>query len=552
MLTQLIYTEQMKDYIKKEIIKVLKEIYNLVDAENIVEIQKTSNKHVESDYFTNIAMKLAKTLGEEPNRIAETIVASIDFDKNCKVWVAKPGYINFTLNQSLKNNIVLEIVKSTNLLTSVETKDVKNIIVEFVSANPTGPLHVGHGRGAIYGNIISKYLEIQGHKVHKEYYVNDFGNQINKLVISVFSRIDKSIAQGCSDLYEGSYINDISDKIQEFIKNKGWSITIKSILENNEHSKKLEACRKIIVNSILENIRDSLGKLGIVFDDWFSESKLFERNLVDKTIARLKETGKTIKKDGALMFNDDEPRVLIKSNGEYTYFASDLAYHDKKMREFDRVINIWGADHHGYVNRVCKGLESLGHDIDKLDIHLIQFANLYRGKEKVSMSTRKGEFVELDTLLQEIGIDAINYFYLMRSKDQHLDFDLEVAVSSNKNNPVYYIQYAHARIEKILSQVSNYREFEFDHKNLTNKHEGDLVDQLANFSDICKKSIINLKPQIMTNYLYDLSQLFHGYYASERIIKDKINYSQVYLLAAIQKVVKCGLETINIQAPKEM
>ena len=209
MLTQLIYTEQMKDYIKKEIIKVLKEIYNLVDVENIVEIQKTSNKHVESDYFTNIAMKLAKTLGEEPNRIAETIVASIDFDKNCKVWVAKPGYINFTLNQSLKNNIVLEILESTNLLTSVETKDVKNIIVEFVSANPTGPLHVGHGRGAIYGNIISKYLEIQGHKVHKEYYVNDFGNQINKLVISVFSRIDKSIAQGCSDLYEGSYINDI-------------------------------------------------------------------------------------------------------------------------------------------------------------------------------------------------------------------------------------------------------------------------------------------------------------------------------------------------------
>ena len=279
---------------------------------------------------------------------------------------------------------------------------------------------------------------------------------------------------------------------------------------------------------------------------------LFEGNLVDKTIARLKETGKTIKKDGALMFNDDEPRVLIKSNGEYTYFASDLAYHDKKMKEFDRVINIWGADHHGYVNRVYKGLESLGHDIDKLDIHLIQFANLYRGKEKVSMSTRKGEFVELDTLLKEIGIDAINYFYLMRSKNQHLDFDLEVAVSSNKNNPVYYIQYAHARIEKILSQVPNYREFEFNHKNLTNKQEGDLVDQLANFSDICKKSIINLKPQIMTNYLYNLSQLFHGYYASERIIKDEINYSQVYLLAAIQKVVKCGLETINIQSPKEM
>ena len=289
-----------------------------------------------------------------------------------------------------------------------------------------------------------------------------------------------------------------------------------------------------------------------MFNNWFSESTLFEENIVDNTIAKLKKNGKTIKKEGALMFNDDDPRVLIKSNGEYTYFASDLAYHDKKMREFDKVINVWGADHHGYVNRIYKGLEALGHDIDKLDIHLIQFANLYRGKEKVSMSTRRGEFVELETLLKEIGIDAINYFYLMRSKDQHLDFDLEVAVSSNKNNPVYYIQYAHARIEKILSQVPNYEEFEFNYKNLSSKQEGDIVNKLSNFSDACKKSIINLKPQIMTNYLYDLSQLFHGYYASEKIIKDEINYSRIYLLAAIQKVIRCGLETINIEAPKEM
>ncbi len=552
MLTQLIYTKKMRDYIKREIIRVLIEVYDLSEAEDIVEIQKTSSKHVTSDYYTNIAMKLAKTLGEKPLLIAEKIVSSIITDTNYKVWVAKPGYINFTLHQSQKNNVVLEIIKSEDLLAGVKTSEARNIIVEFVSANPTGPLHVGHGRGAIYGNIISKYLEIQGHKVHKEYYVNDFGNQINKLVISVFSRIDGTIAHGSSDLYEGDYINDISKKIQQFIKNEGWDISIKKILENNEHSKKLEACKKVIVSSILENIRDSLSKLGIIFDNWFSESMLFENNLVDNIIARLRETGKTIKKDGALMFNDDEPRVLIKSNGEFTYFASDLAYHDRKMKKFDKVINIWGADHHGYVKRIYKGLESLGHDVGKLDIHLIQFANLYRGKKKVSMSTRKGEFVELDTLLQEIGIDAINYFYLMRSKDQHLDFDLEVAVSSNKNNPVYYIQYAHARIEKILSQVPEYNKYEFDYDNLTKKQEEDLVDKLINFSDTCKKSIINLKPQIMTNYLYDLSQLFHGYYANERIIKDDMNYSQVYLLVAIQKVIKCGLETINIEAPRKM
>lgn len=542
----------MKDYIKKEVIRVLDEIYELSNPADIVEIQRTSNKHVKSDYFSNVAMKVAKTLGENPLQIAEKMESSLKEDKNYRVWVAKPGYLNFSLDNSHKNNIVLEIINSKNLLEGIRTKKVNKIIVEFVSANPTGPLHVGHGRGAIYGNIISKFLEIQGHKVHKEYYVNDYGNQINKLVISVFSRIDDTIAKSNSDLYEGDYVNNISLKITEFINKKGWDIKIKDMLENNKHSKKLEACRKIIVSSIQQDIKNSLSSLGIIFDNWFSESELFDKNTVDETIKKLRESGKTIKKDGALMFDDDEPRVLIKSNGEYTYFASDLAYHDIKMREFDRVINIWGADHHGYVNRIYKGLESLGHDINKLDIQLIQFANLYRGKEKISMSTRKGDFVELDTLLKEIGIDAINFFYLMRSKDQHLDFDLEVAVSSNKNNPVYYIQYAHARIEKILMNIQSYEKFDFDYNNLAKNQETELVDKLSSFSDICETSIVNLKPQIMTNYLYDLSQLFHGYYANEKIIKDQINYSQVYLIAAVQKVIKCGLEVLNIDAPKEM
>ena len=302
----------MKNHIKTEIIRVLKEIYDLSEPEEIVEIQKTSNKHVTSDYFSNIAMKLAKTLGENPLQIAEKIMSTINSEQNYQVWVAKPGYINFTLNQSQKNNIILEILDSENLLLEVKTENAKRIIVEFVSANPTGPLHVGHGRGAIYGNIISKYLEIQGHEVYKEYYVNDFGSQINKLVISVFSKIDKSVATENNDLYEGDYITDISKEVEEYMKNEEWNIGIKTILENNEHSKKLEACRKVIVNSILKSIKDSLNNLGIVFNNWFSESTLFEENIVDNTIAKLKKNGKTIKKEGALMFNDDDPRVLIK------------------------------------------------------------------------------------------------------------------------------------------------------------------------------------------------------------------------------------------------
>ena len=270
----------MKNHIKTEIIRVLKEIYDLSEPEEIVEIQKTSNKHVASDYFSNIAMKLAKTLGENPLQIAEKIMSTINSEQNYQVWVAKPGYINFTLNQSQKNNVILEILDSENLLLEVKTENAKRIIVEFVSANPTGPLHVGHGRGAIYGNIISKYLEIQGHEVYKEYYVNDFGSQINKLVISVFSKIDKSVATENNDLYEGDYITDISKEVEEYMKNEEWNIGIKTILENNEHSKKLEACRKVIVNSILKSIKDSLNNLGIVFNNWFSESTLFEENRI--------------------------------------------------------------------------------------------------------------------------------------------------------------------------------------------------------------------------------------------------------------------------------
>ena len=542
----------MEDVIKEEIIYALKCAFQMNDTVELVEIHRTTNKHISSDYYTNIAMKISKDIKKNPMEIAEKIKENFRDQKHFTISIAKPGYINFTIDSSQKNEIVSEILKKDDLLSSVKTEKPEKIIIEFVSANPTGPLHVGHGRGAIYGNIIAKFLKLQGHDVHCEYYVNDFGNQINKLVLSVFSKIDKNLCKDAEDIYEGDYINEIASEIASLHKDHAGDLSVKNLFEENKHHKLLQKYKRFIIDYILDDIKKTLGILDIKFDNWFLESKLFEDDSVNKTINILKDSGKTKKIDGALMFYEEEPRVLIKSNGEYTYFASDLAYHDMKMREYDKIINVWGADHHGYVDRIKGGLTALGHNTNKLEIHLIQFANLFRGKEKVSMSTRKGEFVKLETLIGEIGIDSINYFYLMKGKDQHLDFDLEIAVSSNKNNPVYYIQYAHARIQKILDQVGDYKKESFNPSDLNSSIENEIISTLSNFDKVTQKSVINLKPQILTNFLFELSQHFHSYYASEKFIKDDINYSKIYLIAAIQRIIKCGLNVLNISAPEKM
>ncbi len=542
----------MEDVIKEEIIYALKCAFQMNDTVELVEIHRTTNKHISSDYYTNIAMKISKDIKKNPMEIAEKIKENFRDQKHFTISIAKPGYINFTIDSSQKNEIVSEILKKDDLLSSVKTEKPEKIIIEFVSANPTGPLHVGHGRGAIYGNIIAKFLKLQGHDVHCEYYVNDFGNQINKLVLSVFSKIDKNLCKDAEDIYEGDYINEIASEIASLHKDHAGDLSVKNLFEENKHHKLLQKYKRFIIDYILDDIKKTLGILDIKFDNWFLESKLFEDDSVNKTINILKDSGKTKKIDGALMFYEEEPRVLIKSNGEYTYFASDLAYHDMKMREYDKIINVWGADHHGYVDRIKGGLTALGHNTNKLEIHLIQFANLFRGKEKVSMSTRKGEFVKLETLIGEIGIDSINYFYLMKGKDQHLDFDLEIAVSSNKNNPVYYIQYAHARIQKILDQVGDYKKESFNPSDLNSSIENEIISTLSNFDKVTQKSVINLKPQILTNFLFELSQHFHSYYASEKFIKDDINYSKIYLIAATQRIIKCGLNVLNISAPEKM
>ena len=542
----------MKKIIKDILIDAINHTYPNIEFTELIEIQNVTAKNVEADFFSNISMKLAKELKENPIHIAQEIAKNISKTNDIQVEIVKPGYINFIVNDKEKNNIISIINNGNDLLGHCKTNDKLKINVEFVSANPTGPLHVGHGRGVIYGNIVAKFLKIQGHNVTKEYYVNDHGNQIRKLCLSVFSHIDKLYAQSEDDLYQGEYTKEIAVLIK---KN---NIELPIIPKTSDQLVDIpEDTRNFIVKNMVDRIKTQLNNLNIKFDNWFYETSLFDEKSKYKPnhlIQKLEESG-NLYNDGtnAIMLNAEEPRVLVKSDGSYTYFATDLAYHHLKMKEYDVVIDVWGADHHGYIPRMKSGLKALGHKTDKLDIHLIQFANLYRDGEKISMSTRKGEYVELNELSDEIGNDAINFFYLTKNKDQHLDFDLNVAINQNKNNPVFYIQYAHARIEKILTEVGGYQDKEYDLQSLDHKLEKDLISTLNNFNEVAAKTIMKLQPHLMTHYLLKLAQDFHSYYANIKILNEhKIDYSKIHLISAVQKVIKCGLDLLNINSPKVM
>ncbi len=536
----------------------IKKTYENDKFVELIEVQNVTAKNIKADYFTNISMKLAKELKINPIKIADQIVNNLSSSNDVRVDVVKPGYINFLVEDIKKNNIISLINKSDNLLQNCKTEKKLRINVEFVSANPTGPLHIGHGRGVIYGNMIAKFLIIQGHNVTKEYYVNDHGNQIRKLCLSILAHINENYSENEDDLYQGDYTKEIALLLEKNnIKLPDIPKSLDGERSNTSHTNIPDETREFIVKSMIRKIKDQLDKLDIEFDNWFYETSLFDKANKYKPedlITELRKSG-DIYDDGtdAILLKAEEPRVLVKSDGTYTYFATDLAYHYLKLKEYDRVIDIWGADHHGYIPRMEAGLKALGHDINKLDVHLIQFANLFRDGEKISMSTRKGQYVELDQLSDEIGKDAINFFYLTKNKDQHLDFDLDIAINQNKNNPVYYIQYAHARIENILNEVDDYESKEYDFSSLNHELEKELISTLIKFEEVSNKTIMDLQPQLMTHYLQKLAQCFHSYYANIKILNDgKADYSKVHLIAAVQKVIKCGLDLLNINSPKVM
>lgn len=515
------------------------------------------------DWATNAAMQNCKLLGCTPRDLAEDIVRRIGSDKHIRrVEVAGPGFINFYLSNLWMGDIVRDVLAAGGDYGRVDLGKGRKAQVEFVSANPTGPLHVGHGRGAAVGDVTGNILAFAGWNVEKEYYVNDAGLQMNILGRSAQSRYFELLGHPekfpfPEESYKGHYIYDIA---QEVVDARGEEFLDQPLEES------LPFFRTYAAGRILEQIKDELGEFGVTFDSFFSEKSLYDRNLVPAAVQTLKERGHLYEQDEALWFRsteygDDKDRVLMRSNGVPTYFTSDIAYHKEKFdRGFERVIDVWGADHHGYVPRMKAAIEALGYDPKKFTILLIQFVNLLRDGEQVKMSTRSGQFVELQEVVREVGVDAARYYFLMRRSDSHLDFDLELAKSQSADNPVYYVQYAHARLCSILQKAAEKGiavpgVSAFDPDAIATPEEKRLFTKLAQFPDEVGRAAADLEPHRIVNYVHELAGDFHSYYNNgSRILEESGAFRDSHLLmvAAIRTVIVNALHLLGISAPEKM
>ena len=582
----------MKDQLQELLTKCVQDLISkgiLNEMPSKIRIDHTKdNSH--GDYATNIALMLSKQAKMSPVELAKIIIDQFE-QKNFikKIEIAGPGFINFFISQESSSSIVNEILAQAASYGCSDIGQGKKVLLEYVSANPTGPLHVGHGRGAAYGATVSNLLRNAGFIVDNEYYVNDAGRQMDILTVSIYLRYLTICGEDLrfpDNGYQGQYINDIAQGIYE---TSGQKFHLKSDLffenvcrDGTEGGDKevhidqlIEKAKSILgdgfkavfevgIESILSGIKNDLAEFGVVFEKWFSEQSLIDSGLSESCISKLKDSKNLYEKDGALWFKttnygDEKDRVVVRDNGNHTYFASDIAYHLEKLdRGYDKIINVWGADHHGYIPRVKASIEALGHNSDKLEILLVQFANLYRGGSKVQMSTRSGSFVTLEDLRAEVGNDAARFFYILRKSEQHMDFDLDLAKSKTNENPVYYIQYAHARICSVFKQADE-KELELDVSQanlslLTEEIEKDILRELSRFRSVLESSAIQYEPHQLAYYLRDLSNHFHSYYnACKFIVDDKnLTQSRLALINATQQILKNGLSILGVGAPESM
>ncbi len=521
----------------------------------------------QGDRAANIAMRLAKTLKSKPSDIAQKIISELQNNNELqnsgviqKIEFVNPGFINIFLNNKFFSLVVNDILNQGENYGSVNLGNNKKIQVEFVSANPTGPLHIGHGRGAAVGDSVARILKFTGWNVEREYYVNDSGLQIENLGKSTQARYFELLGKKIDfpeNGYKGKYLYDIA---QEIIDSEG------SKFLNIPMSESLEFFKKYSSEKIMNGIKKDLEKFRVSFDNYFPEGYLHKNNLVNSAMQNLKDNGYAYESDGALWFKtedtigDDKDRVLIRTNGIPTYFASDIAYHQNKFitRNFQRVIDVWGADHHGYIARMKAAVKAMGKNPDDFDVLLIQLVNLIRDGKSVNMSTRSGEFIELREVLDETGVDAARFFFLTRRSDSQLDFDLDLAKKQGNENPVYYVQYAHARIASIL------REFESKGGNLenlnknvnpeifNNKDAKDLADALSFFPSEIKNASETLGAQIITSYVLNLAGIFHSFYNTNRILNDPNELSLINLIRAAKIVINSCLYMLGVNAPERM
>ena len=581
----------MKEKIKESLRSIIIDLYGSSESiHDEFEISIQDNKENQyGDLASNVALVLAKPLKRNPKEIAEEIKGKFITDKEIvKVDVAGPGFINFFLSKESHGAILRDISIQKDKFGKFESNN-KKVLIEYVSSNPTGPLHVGHGRGAVFGSVLSRLLKEAGFQVDEEYYVNDFGRQMNILSVSLWIRyaqiFDKNIKM-LNNGYQGDYLIVIAQHLKKLRSDELFDDDdeIKSLLEyENEDAEKhtdevidsiksklneeFSYVRDFALREILELIKEDLLEFGVDHNNWFSESTLYKSephdlSKVDQSIDELSSKGFVYEKEGAIWFKsselgDDKDRVLKRGNGEFTYFASDVAYHlDKYDRGYDRIINIWGSDHHGYLPRVKAAMEASEKNVEKLEVVFIQFANLIRAGKKVTMSTRSGEFITLKELIEEVTSEAARFFYINRKADQHLDFDLDLAKEQSKDNPLYYIQYAHARICSVLRK-SKVQEEELTTSELglldSNK-EIEIQKILKQYPPLIERAALASEPHLICYYLKDLASIFHSYYNTEKFIVEdqKLMNSRLFLLSGVKQVIYNGLTVLGINAPHEM
>lgn len=537
----------IEEQIKGSIKSIIKSLYD-IDVEQ-VELESPNDVN-NGNLSTNVCLKITKLVGKNPMEIAQEVVDQLEVDGIDTIEVKKPGFINFFYGNEFFNQKINEIIQAQEFIFDTNEHNYYN--VEYVSANPTGDLHLGHARNAVYGDSICRLLRKIGNKVDSEYYINDAGSQMNNLGLSVQYFYLQKLGIELDfpeDGYRGQEIQDIASEIYN---------------EYGEDKKDEDVVwfREYAYAKNLEEIKRILKELHIEFDIWTSERSLYEKNMVEENLNALATKGDIYSQDDAMWlatskYFDDKDRVLKKSDGNYTYFASDVAYHmDKFNRGYSNLIDVWGGDHHGYINRVKSSISSLGQSADKFEVLIIQMINILQNNERVKMSKRSGTSVTIKDLLKEIDADSLRYFFLMRSADTQVDFDIELAKQQNADNPIYYIQYAHARIAKLLQKALE--ENIKPDSNVSNEEFSDNEKEIIAFLNTYPKVVVNAAnkrlPHLICNYLYDLASLYHRYYNQEHIFNDKntnVN-GKINIAFAIQKIIKDGLNSIGINAKDNM
>ncbi|MEC1901476.1 arginine--tRNA ligase [Bacillus atrophaeus] len=548
--------EKLKIEIKSAVIDA--GLIDDIDILNII-LEKPKDK-LNGDFSTNIAMQLAKKLKKSPLQIAEEIVGFFDKERVYikEVDIVRPGFINFYMDNHYLTELIPAVIKAENSYGEINLGMGKRILVEYVSANPTGDLHLGHARGAAFGDSLCNIFDKAGFDVVREFYINDAGNQMQNLSLSIEARYFQALGLN-KDLPEGGYQgSDIKEIAIELVK----AYEDKYIHE--EESKRRTFFLEYGLEHELKKLRRDLENFRVSFDVWFSETSLYQKDKITPSLDVLKERGYIYEKDGATWFkstnfNDDKDRVLIKKDGSFTYLLPDIAYHkDKIDRGFDKLINLWGADHHGYVSRMKAAIEALGYEKDKLDIVIIQLVNLHKNGDKVKMSKRTGNALTMRDLIEEVGLDAARFFFAMRSADTHLDFDLDLAVSKSNENPVYYVQYAHARICSIIRQGKEEKLFADTNCNwayINTEKEYDLLKKIGEFPDAVSDAAKKQNPNLITSYVYELATALHSFYNAEKVIdpnnKEK-SRARLALMKATQITMKNALKLIGVSAPEKM